>query len=316
MFVFKDYIYEIEKQKSFTVAAQKLFMSQPALSICVKKTEEKLGAEIFDRKSLPIRLTECGKAYINAVEQIYALENDLKNKINDIASLNTGSLSICAANVTFTCVLPRLLEAFSQSYPNIELNLTESFSEDLKNKVAKGLIDLIIDYDFDKNLFTSYPVMEEKILLCVSKRSEIANKYKNLVVTREDVIDGKLRSKKGVSISAFKDEKFILLKKKNDMQRRASKIFLEEEIHPNVRLELDQLKTCYELSCKGIGVSFVTDTLIANTNNEDGIYFKLSSGLAKREMRIAHKKNMYISNTMKKFIELTLSLFNKKYQVF
>ncbi len=311
MFTFKDYIYEIEKEKSFTIAAQKLFLSQPALSICVKKTEEKLGAEIFDRKSLPVRLTECGKAYINAVEQIYAIENDLKNKISDIGKLNIGSLSVCGANVTFTCVLPKILEAFLHSYPNIELTLSESFSEDLKNKVARGLIDLIIDYDFDNNLFTSYPVKEEKILLCVSRGAEIAKKYKHLVVTREEIVAGKLEEKKGVDITVFKNEQFILLKKKNDMQRRASKIFLEKEMRPNVKIELDQLKTCYELSCKGLGVTFVTDTLIKNAWNEEGVYFKIASDYARREMRIAHKKNMYISNSMKKFIEITLDLFGK-----
>ncbi len=311
MFTFKDYIYEIEKEKSFTIASQKLFISQPALSICVKKTEEKLGAKIFDRKSQPIRLTESGKAYINAVEQIYAIENDLKNKVNDIASLNIGSLSICGANVTFTCVLPRLLESFSQDFPKIDLSLTESFSEDLKNKVARGLIDLIIDYDFDKNLFTSYPVKEEKILLCASKDSEIAKKYKNFIVTREEILENKLEQKRGLDITAFASEKFIMLKKKNDMQKRASKIFLESEMRPNVRLELDQLKTCYELACKGLGVSFVTDTLIKNAWNDNGVYFKLTSNYARREMKIAHKKNGYISVSMKKFIELAQNFFKK-----
>ncbi len=308
MFTFKDYIYEIDREKSFTIAANKLFMTQPALSICVKKTEEKLGAEIFDRKSSPIRLTECGKAYINAVEQIYAIENDLKNKVNDIGNLNTGTLSICGANVIFTCVLPRMLEEFSQRYPKIELNLTESFSEDLKNKVSRGLIDLIIDYDFNKALFESYPIKEEKILLCVSKDSHLAKKYAKYVLTSEDIIENKLDSKNAVSISLFKDEQFIMLKKKNDMQRTASKIFAEEEIRPNVKLELDQLKTGYELSCKGLGIAFVTDTLIKNSRNENGVYFRLSSIYAKRELRIAHKKNMYISNSMKKFIEIATTV--------
>ncbi len=311
MFTFKDYIYEIDKEKSFTVAAQKLFITQPALSICVKKTEEKLGAEIFDRKSQPIRLTDCGKAYINAVEQIYAIESDLKNKVSDIGNLSIGTLSICCANTAFTCVLPKLLEVFSQNYPKIELSLTESFSEDLKNKVSRGLIDLIIDYDFDKSVFKSYQIKEEKIVLCVSKDSEIAKKFAKYVIQRDEILDDKLEEKKALDITNFKNEQFINLKKKNDMQRRASKIFAEKEVQPKIRLELDQLKTCYELSCKGLGASFVTDTLIKNAYNENGVYFKIASDYAKREMCIAHKKNMYISNSMRKFIELTMEFFGK-----
>ncbi len=307
MFTFKDYIYEIDREKSFTAAANKLFMTQPALSICVKKTEEKLGAEIFDRKSSPIRLTECGKAYINAVEQIYAIENDLRNQVNDIGNLNTGTLSVCAANVIFTCLLPRLWEDFSRKYPKVELSLTESFSEDLKNKVLHGGIDLILDYDFNKTTFESYPVKEEKIFLSLCKNSPITKKYAKYIVTREEILDNKIAGKKGIQISLLKDEPFIVMKKKNDMQRRGAKMFAEEEVRPRVKLELDQLKTCYDLSCKGLGVAFVTDTLIKNAPNDNGVYFKIASVYAKRTLCIAHKKNTYISNSMKKFIEMAVT---------
>ncbi len=310
MFTFKDYIYVLYKEKSFTVAANKLFITQPALSICVKKTEEKIGAQIFDRKSNPVRLTECGRAYINAVEQIYAIESDLLNKVSDIGQLNGGTLSVCAANVIFTCILPRLWEEFSAKYPKVKLTLTESFSEDLKNKVTSGLIDLIIDYDFDNALFTSYPVKKEKILLSLSKNSPLVKKLAKYVITREEVLGHSLENKKSIPINALKDEQFIMMKKKNDMKRHASKIFSEAQINPHISLELDQLKTCYDLSCKGFGITFVTDTLIENAGNENGAYLKIASSHASRELRIAHKKNMYISNSMKKFIETAISLFN------
>ncbi len=310
MFTFKDYIYEIDKEKSFTAAANKLFMTQPALSICVKKTEEKLGAKIFDRKSSPIRLTECGKAYISAVEQIYAIENGLKNTVNDIASLNVGTLSVCSANVMFTCVLPRLFERFSKSYPKIDVSLTESFSGDLKNRVSRGLIDLIIDYDFDKAIFQSYPLCEERVLLSFSKDSPVAKRFAGQVLTRAEVIDGSYEKRRGISISRLKEEDFIIMKKKNDMQRRAAKIFAEGEMQPRVKLELDQLKTCYELSCQGLGVAFVTDTLIKNAWRENGLYLKIDSPHAKRQICIAHKKNAYVTNAMRKFIETATELLH------
>ncbi len=310
MFTFKDYIYEIDREKSFTGAANKLFMTQPALSICVKKTEEKLGAEIFDRKSSPIRLTECGRAYINAVEQIYAIENDLKNKVNDIGNLNTGSLSICAANVVFTYILPQLWETFSQKYPKIDLKLTESFSEDLKNRALNGFIDLIVDYDFNHTLFEIYPIKEEKIFLSLSKYSPLAKKFINNIITRDDILENKSNNKPSINIYSLKDEEFIIMKKKNDMHRRASKIFAEVEMRPKIKLELDQLKTCYELSCQGLGISFVTDTLIKNANNENGVYLNLSSQSAKRKLCIAHKKNTYVTSAMKKFIEMAIDMLN------
>ncbi len=309
MFTFKDYIYQINKEKSFTLAARKLYLSQPALSICVKKTEEKLGAEIFDRNSSPIKLTESGNAYIKAVEQIYAIEKDLQNKIVDLGKLNGGKLSVSSANVIFTCVLSKLIEKFTGLYPKVDINLTESFSADIKNKVAMGLIDLVIDYDFDKGVFKSYPLKIEKVYLCANKNSETAKKYQKYALTREEILSGSIDDKKAINVSQFSSEQFIIMKKKNDMHRRAMKIFAEHEVKPIVKLELDQLKTCYELSCQGLGVAFVSDTLIKNANNDNGVFFKISSPHAKRELCIAHKKGAYVSGSMKKFIEIATDYF-------
>ncbi len=138
----------------------------------------------------------------------------------------------------------------------------------------------------------------------LSKHSPLAKKFKKYIITQEEIVNDQLKEKKTISIASLKDEDFIIMKKKNDMHWRASKIFAEAEIFPRIKLELDQLKTCYELSCQGMGVTFVTDTLIKYANNENGVYLMLTSPYAKRELRIAHKKNAYISNGMKKFIEI------------
>lgn len=70
MFQSMNYIYEIYKTGSFSKAAKNLYLTQPALSIAVKKEEKELGQPIFERGSSKIRLTEAGKAYIKSVEVI------------------------------------------------------------------------------------------------------------------------------------------------------------------------------------------------------------------------------------------------------
>ena len=70
MFRWKHYVYEIYKEKSFSKAAQNLYISQPSLSARLKKIEDKIGAPIFDRSTSPIRLTEIGQAYIDATKNI------------------------------------------------------------------------------------------------------------------------------------------------------------------------------------------------------------------------------------------------------
>ena len=76
-----EYIYEVYKEKSFSKAARKLFISQPSLSANVKRIEQKIGYPVFDRSTNPIQLTECGARYIGAVEEIIAVQNSFANYI-------------------------------------------------------------------------------------------------------------------------------------------------------------------------------------------------------------------------------------------
>ena len=73
-----EYIYQVYRQRSFSRAAEKLHIAQPSLSLTIKKAEEKIGAEIFDRSSTPLRLTEFGEKYIDAVETLKKIQNDLE----------------------------------------------------------------------------------------------------------------------------------------------------------------------------------------------------------------------------------------------
>ena len=72
MFTWKKYVYEIYKEKSFSKAAQNLYISQPSLSARIKKIEQQIGAPIFDRSTTPLRMTEVGEAYISAAEKNFS----------------------------------------------------------------------------------------------------------------------------------------------------------------------------------------------------------------------------------------------------
>ena len=78
-----DYVYEVYLEKSFSAAAKKLFVSQPALSASVKKVEKSLGITIFDRSTNPISLTPAGRVCIESIEQMRALQNNMINQLND-----------------------------------------------------------------------------------------------------------------------------------------------------------------------------------------------------------------------------------------
>ena len=74
------YVYQLYLDRSFSKAAEHLYMTQPALSIAIKRVEAELGAELFDRSRHPLELTQAGEAYIATIRQIRHLEEELQRE--------------------------------------------------------------------------------------------------------------------------------------------------------------------------------------------------------------------------------------------
>ena len=79
------YAYEVYKKGSFTKAAKELYISQPSLSMAISRLEKELGFRIFDRTTVPCSLTPQGKIYIESIEEIIEVENNMHKKIKDFS---------------------------------------------------------------------------------------------------------------------------------------------------------------------------------------------------------------------------------------
>lgn len=314
MFDGKEYIYEIYKTGSFSKAAKKLFISQPALSAAVKKIENNLGTKIFNRSTNPITLTETGKAYITAVKQIMMLERNFKDQIENISNLQTGYLNVGGANFFSSCMLPPIIKIFKKSYQNIIIDITESDSIDIYNNALEKPIDLILDAGtYDHNLFNAHYITTENILLGIPAENPINRKYKKYQLTYSDIISDKhLNQQKCIDLSTLSNEHFILLKPGHDMYSRSVKICQNQGLTLlDDTLYLNQLMTAYNLGTQGIGLVFVTDTLIKLASHQDSMfYYKIDDKFAQRDIFLAHRKDAVMTVAMEKFIEISKQLFS------
>ncbi len=314
MFKYADYIYEIYKEKSFTKAAKNLYISQPALSATVRKLEEEMQIQIFDRSNSPLTLTPEGEAYIRAIEEIFTIKKDYENYIIDVSKLNVGSISISGANFISSYVLPKIIVPFSEKYPMINIDLLESNSKTLTEELINEKIDLLIDYTSDPKLIESYPLFDETILLCVPALFDINKKYIGNALKSDDIRNGKYLdgSVNAITMEDFKDEKFLMLKTGNSMNDHGLKICYESGYNPSVAIYFDQLMTAYNMAASGLGLCFVTDTLIkAVAPNSDLIFYKIDSEYAKRTVYLLHKKKRYLNRAVKEFIKTACDVYKK-----
>lgn len=285
MFHNMDYIYTIYQERSFSRAAEKLFISQSSLSLTIKKAEERIGAQIFDRKTNPLSLTEFGKSYIAAVEKIRKLQDDLENQIYDEEHLKKGHISIGAANFCSTYLLPSVISACRESYPGIQINLFEGNTPSLVKMLSTGHIDFLVsNMTLDEHSYHGFPFMRENMILAVPKSicAEIPSDF-----------------------SILSGLPFVLLRPGNDTRIRADALCSQYGIKPNIVLELDQMSTAYHLACSGMGATIVSDLLIQKSDPTSNMLFlPLTGDSAERAIRIYSRRNHSMTKAMEAFLEI------------
>lgn len=318
MFHNKEYVYEVYKEMSFSKAAENMYISQPSLSLTIKKIENRLGTPLFDRSTTPIQLTDCGKEYIMCIEKIFDIENEFENYVSDLNNLKTGNLTIGASNIYASYILPPIITKFKSKYPKVQVDLIEADTAHLEKQLYEGTLDLIIDnYDFNNmdNIYKRHFFYKEQMILAVPEKlphNKAGRKYR---LTADDIIGNKHldESTPSVPITLFKDAPFILLRQGNDTRDRAAKIFKEHQMKPNIILELDQLATAYNIACHGMGITLISDTSVKKISSNVGVYYyKIDSSHASREIYFYYRQNKYMTKAMKEFLSISIPQ-NAKY---
>lgn len=314
MFRYADYIYKIYEEKSFTEAAKKLFISQPSLSATVKKAEDELGFKIFDRSSTPLTITDEGRVYISAIEDIKKIERNVRNYIENINNLNIGDISVSGAAFISSFILPEIIMEFSKRHPKIDIMFLESDSVNLQEKLLHEEIDILVDYDFDSKVFEAKPLKKEYILLAVPKCHKINNILKQYALTVNDIKNKRHLASdiSYVNLEIFKDEDFIQLKPGNNMQKMSEKICNEYGFSPTSIICVDQLMTAYNIANSGMGITFTTDTVVCSAaDNANLIFYRIDSEFAKRMLYIAHKRKTYVSPAVSEFIKVAQEIYKR-----
>lgn len=316
IFAKKDLIYTIYEELSFSKAAEKLFIAQPALSLTVKKLEHQLGVPLFDRTTKPISVTEAGMEYIRAVEQLRNVEESFKNYIRKVNLMEAGSLHIGSNQLLSSLILPRYVDKFIKQYPHISLTVSDANSTTLEKELSIGNLDLVIDnHILSPELFDQQQLGTEHLFLAVPKQWEANGHVKDYQLQYKDIVGGKHRAGalKPVPLYVFGEVPFILMNRNNDTRRQTDAIFQQEGFEPKVLFEMDRLATLYTYIQLGTAASVVSDTLISGLPYRDHsniVYYPLPGEHARRAVYLSCRKNRHRSLAMLRFTETICDIFS------
>lgn len=312
MFDGMDYVYEVYLERSFSAAAKKLSVSQPALSAAVKKVEKNLGITIFDRSTNPITLTPAGRICISSVEQMRALQHNMLNQLNDMSAVKSGSVIVSGENFISSFILPRIIREFVKNHEGIRVELVESHTHDLKNQLLEEKVDILVAHDFDPELFVAYPLSDETLLLAVPARLPVNERFRNAGLSDREIKNGQYLEKDfpRVDLSEFAGEDFLVLKKGNDMFERTSQLCENAGFSPRVRISPDTLLTAYNMCRCGLGVTVVTDNLVRAVGSETKcVFYRLAGEDTRRKLSVGYKKKRYPSSAMEAFVACARNVY-------
>ena len=308
MFVWKKYVYEVYKERSFTKAAQNLYISQPSLSARIKKIEEIIGEPLFDRSTTPLQLTEVGKVYIEAAEEITQIEQRVENYINDLAGLKTGNLAVGASTLFAAYVVPSLITQFNQKFPDVHIQLIEGNTAELEEMLGSNALDFVIDnYHYDSILYNKELYCEENILLAVPKHFAVNEELGMYQLSYKNIKNKNYLNQKypAVPLGRFADLPFIMLTQGNDTRTRGDRQCRNVGFKPNIVLEFNQQSTAYMASSTQLGATFISDILVSQLPTfENLVYYKLDGEEAKRKVFFYYKTHKYKTRVMEEFVRM------------
>ncbi len=236
------------------------------------------------------------------------VENSFQNYVNDMRELKSGSISIGGTNLFASYVLPPVLSRFTELYPQIHVHLTEATTSELTKRLFSGSLDLLIDnQSMDPAIYGKSFFCEEHLLLTVPTQFASNQRLKNYALTAADIRENRHLNSHipPVPLKDFQDEPFLLLRAGNDTRKRADRICHNSHFLPQIKLELEQQITAYNLSRYGMGISFSSDTLIRHVPEDERlVYYKLNHQDALREVNFYYKRKRYMPKTVTTFLEM------------
>ena len=305
-----EYVYAVYKEGSISRAAERMFISQPALSMALKRAEAKIGAALFDRSLQPMKLTSAGEIYIQKCCEIKLLEQEMKSQLNDLYELRKGSLTLGGTHFILSYILAPALSEFSGKYPYISLKVLECHSKQSETLLLDGIIDVYLRCsECSPGLERIAYGFSDYVLIAVPKKYISQYSLPKGYLTQSMVQKNlHLEQCPSVDFRLISHIPFLRLTDENNLGGRLRDLFKQHEAEPNIKMVVEQLTTSYYLAENGIGSTLASSLLIKNIASKNLIFYKIDSPLMVRHFHFVGRRRGYVSRACKEFIKILQTL--------
>ena len=275
---------EVSRQLSFTKAADVLHLTQPAVSIQIKQLSDTVGLPLFEQNGREISLTAAGEELLTTVRELDDVWNRFESSIDDLKGFKRGKLRV-ALVTTAKHFLPRMLGAFYQRYPDIDIELEIANREKIVQRLNANQDDLYV---------MSYPPSE----LDIVTHPFLDNEYVLLAPANHWAVG------KSIKLEALAGEPFLLREQGSgsrhviDLHMQASGIALK------VRLSLASNEAIRDLVASGMGLTVLSRQALGEQPERLGLAVLDVEGFPLRSMwNVVHLRSKILSLPARAFLD-------------
>lgn len=175
------YIVAVAKEKHFRKAAERCYVSQPTLSVAIKKLEEELGVTLFERGKQDVLVTSVGKQIITLAEEVLEKTENIKQVSKEAQGDLSTELRIGAIYTIAPYLLPKLIPAFQKLAPDVPIIVEENYTHVLADKLQAGELDIVIlSLPFEEPNIETLPIYEENFIAAIPNRHGLAKNEDSL----------------------------------------------------------------------------------------------------------------------------------------
>lgn len=230
---------DIARELSFIKVAQQNHISQPAVSVHIKKLEHALGKKLLTRTPHNIQLTPEGKIILADVKKILYLCDNLKISSNYQHETMEGNIRIAAIHSVGMYEIGDFLSTFMKSYPKIHIHLEFRRSDEIYSLLLTERIDIgVVAYSEKRTRIEALPLGEDELVLIVDKNHE-------------------LWGKKSIKLEEINNQPFVAFEEGIPTREAIDQILIEKGINIDIRMTNDNIYTLKRVVAAGIGVSIV-----------------------------------------------------------
>jgi len=278
-----EYFCMVGKLHSFTRAAEQLHISQPSITQAVRKLEEKIDVQLFDRSKKKAVLTIEGQAFLVRMEKILEDCREAVQEAKDFKTWRKGTIKVGVPPMIGSYLFPNIFSSFKNEYPGLQLMAYEETSSlETASKLENGELDLaIIILPENSKTLNTLVIIPEQLVLCMHP-------------------DHPLSQQQCVRFDQLKNEQFILLHERSYQHQVVISRCLRQHFMPKTIGCLNQIRTIKGLIANGSGISLLMkmvvqdDPQIAVVPLDDPITFDIG---------LAWKKDKCLSNASMAFVK-------------